>query len=55
MADLATMLVEEGRVERNIEIAKNALREGSSIEFIVKITGLDEFAIEELQDELDNN
>jgi hypothetical protein len=31
---------EEGREERDAEIVENALREGASVEFIQKITGL---------------
>jgi hypothetical protein len=31
---------EEGREERDIEIVKNALNEGASLEFVQKITGL---------------
>jgi hypothetical protein len=33
--------LEKGRVERSFEVAKNALAEGSSPEFVQKITGLD--------------
>jgi predicted transposase/invertase (TIGR01784 family) len=32
--------LEQGRGERDIEVAKNALKEGASLEFIQKITGL---------------
>ena len=32
---------EEGREEEREEIARNALAEGSSIEYVQKITGLD--------------
>jgi len=35
-----------------IEIAKNALREGAAIDFIKKITGLDESTIRDLQTEI---
>jgi hypothetical protein len=38
----------EGRVEEKAEIARNALREGASIDFIQKITGLDSAAISRL-------
>jgi len=40
--------LEEGRNERNIQIAKNALAEGLSHEFIQKITGLDIETIQQL-------
>jgi len=50
MTDLATMLIEE----REIEIAKKALRKGSSIDFVKDITGLSIDTIQELQEELDN-
>ena len=39
---------EEAREERNTEIARNALAEGASPEFIQKITGLDLEAIKQL-------
>jgi hypothetical protein len=39
---------EEGREERNAEIAKNALAEGLPVEIIQKITGLDSEAIKQL-------
>ena len=55
MADLATMLIEDAINDKSIQIAKNALSEGYSIDSIAKITGLDESTIEQLQDELDNN
>jgi predicted transposase YdaD len=41
---------EEGREERDAEIAKNALREGLPVEFIQKITGLSTEAIQNLAD-----
>jgi len=40
--------LQEGREERNIEIARNALAEGLPIEVIQKITGLDLEAIKQL-------
>ena len=40
----------EGRAEEREEIARNALGEGASIEFVSKITGLDLEAIEALGD-----
>jgi len=39
---------EEGKIERNIEIAKNGLREGLSMEIIMKLTGLTEKEINDL-------
>jgi hypothetical protein len=39
---------EEGREERDAEIAKNALAEGLPAEIIQKITGLDSEAIRQL-------
>ena len=49
MTDLATMLVED----KAIEIVKNALKKGATMEFVSDITGLDESTIERLQTELD--
>ena len=43
---------EEGREEGIMEIARNALAEGASIEFVQKITGLDLEVIEHIQTEL---
>ena len=48
MSDLATMLI----TERNIEIAKKALREGAEMQFVQKITDLDISTIQRLKDEL---
>jgi predicted transposase/invertase (TIGR01784 family) len=42
----------EGREEGIMEIARNALAEGASIEFVQKITGLDLEVIEHIQTEL---
>jgi hypothetical protein len=39
---------EEGREERNAEIAINALAKGASVEFISEITGLSTEAIQNL-------
>ena len=39
---------EEGREASNIEIARKALAEGASIEFVQKITGLDLEAVQGL-------
>lgn len=41
----------EGRMESKIEIARNALAEGSSVEFIHKITGLDLDTIQRIYSE----
>jgi hypothetical protein len=38
----------EGKAEGKVEIALNALREGASIDFIQKITGLDSKTISQL-------
>ena len=67
MADLIDMLFEEsvqkgmekgmqegmekGMEKGKIETAKNALKEGLGIDFIAKITGLDIFKIQQLQEE----
>ena len=48
MTDLVTMLLED----KAIEIAKNALKEGATVEFIKKITGLTADTIKRLQEEL---
>ena len=32
---------EEGKKERNLEVARNLLAEGAAVEFVRKITGLD--------------
>lgn len=50
MTDLVTMLIEE----REVEIAKNMLKDNLSVEIISKYTGLDESTIKQLQSELDN-
>jgi predicted transposase/invertase (TIGR01784 family) len=39
---------EEGREESRKEVAKNALREGASVEFISEITGLSTETIQSL-------
>ena len=40
---------EKGRMERELEIAKNSLGKGLSVELIQEITGLDRKTIESLQ------
>ncbi|MDR0300798.1 MAG: hypothetical protein LBI04_00610, partial [Treponema sp.] len=49
MTDLITMLMED----KASEIAKNALKEGSSVDFIKKITGLNESTILQLKSEIE--
>ena len=44
--------LEEGREEREIEIAQNALAEGLAVEFVQKITGLDLETVEKLKAEM---
>jgi predicted transposase/invertase (TIGR01784 family) len=39
---------EEGREKRDVEIAKNALTKGASVEFISEITGLSTETIQSL-------
>jgi predicted transposase/invertase (TIGR01784 family) len=41
--------IERGAMQKQFEIAKNALSEGSSIDFVKKITGLSDEAIVALQ------
>ena len=52
MGDLWTMLYERAIKENKIEIAKKALKEGSTVEFVSKITDLDVDTIMRLKDEL---
>jgi len=40
---------EEGRTDRNIEIARSLLAEGSTPDFVQKITGLSPEEIEEIK------
>ena len=42
--------LQEGWGKRNFAIAKNALAEGATIEFVQKITGLDLDVIQDLQE-----
>ena len=49
MADLITMLVEEGKQEYRIEIAKNMILDGLDVNFIQKYTGLSLGQIEKLE------
>ena len=52
MTDLATMLMEEGKIEKSIEIAKNALLRGLNVDDIMAITGLDKLKVKQLQEEI---
>ena len=56
MADLIDMIVtdglERGRLERNIEIAKNMLKDNLPIDAIAKYTNLDMLKVQGLQREL---
>ncbi|MBU5426765.1 Rpn family recombination-promoting nuclease/putative transposase [Tissierella pigra] len=45
---------QEGMQKRNIEIAKNLLKEGVEIALVVKATGLSKSEVEELKEQLDN-
>ena len=60
MTDLVTLLVKDAVEDavkdavkdEKIEIAKNLLRKGSTVEFVVEITGLAADTIQRLQEEL---
>ena len=54
MTDLAVMLVEDAVNDERIGIAKNALKEGYSVESVQKVTGLDESTVRRLQSELND-
>ena len=49
VSDLATMLI----VDERTQIAKKALKKGSTAEYVAEITGLDIITIQSLKDELD--
>ena len=49
LEDAQKVWFEEGKEDERVEIARNALLEGASIEFINKITGLDTETITGLQ------
>lgn len=51
MTDLGSMLIKEGIEQEKREIVKKALKEGATIEFVQKITGLDIETIKVLQKE----
>ena len=52
VTELAVMLVEDAVNDITTEIAKNAIREGLSIDVIKRLTGLDESTIKDLQGKL---
>ena len=52
MADLATMIFEDGLAQGKIETAKSMLKDNLNIATIVKYTNLDESTIEQLKEEL---
>jgi len=52
--DALAVRFEEGQEDKQEEIARNALAEGVSIEFVKKITGLDMETIKKLQGAVNN-
>jgi hypothetical protein len=52
MTQIEQWIREEGREEREKEIARTALKEGAEVEFVVKITGLDKKTVLKLKEEL---
>jgi len=50
--DALAVRYEEGRFNEKLEIARNLLAEGSSFEFVQKITGLDIDTLKGLQEDL---
>jgi predicted transposase YdaD len=54
MMAVVEMLVEDAIQERDLAIAKNALKKGAEIDFIRDITGLNIETIKKLQAELNN-
>ena len=42
----------QGQEKKEVEIARNALMEGASIEFVKKITGFEDEAIRKLQESI---
>jgi hypothetical protein len=55
MSRLFEMVIEDALAEHKVEIAKNALNKGLSVEIIKDITGLDEIEIENLKLEISFN
>ncbi|MCL1808521.1 MAG: Rpn family recombination-promoting nuclease/putative transposase [Clostridiales bacterium] len=53
-ANMAKENLDKGLLEKTIEIAQNALKEGASLDFVKKITSLDEPTVKQLKMELDN-
>lgn len=45
--------IKKGKIERDIEIAKNALKKGFSIEDIVELTGLQQETVLKLKEKMD--
>lgn len=52
MTDLAALFIEEGIEKEKYEVAKKALKEGATIDFVQKITNLDANTIKELEKEI---
>jgi predicted transposase/invertase (TIGR01784 family) len=46
---------EEGKIERDKEIAKNALIKGAEVSFVSEITGLSESEVLKLKEEINNH
>ncbi len=45
--------IEEGARRRNIELVKNAIKEGMEIDLIAKLTGLSKKEIEKIAEEIE--
>ena len=54
MSDLVTMLINDTITERDMEIAKRALKKGLSIEDVVELTDLSIEEVRGLKDELNS-
>ena len=55
MTEIGFDFLEEAVYERDIEIAKNALRKDITVEIVMDITGLDEATVLKIQEELQDN
>jgi len=55
MTQIEQWIRAEGREEREIEIARTALREGAEVDFVVRITGLDRKTVIKLKEEPPGN
>ena len=44
--------IEKGIEKGKIEVAKSALEKGADIDFVIKITGLDEWVVKKLKEEV---